>query len=239
MHVPGTPLLLANAWDVASARLVREVGLPAVATSSAAVAAASGYEDRSRMPAAVAMAAVARIAAAVDLPVTADLEDGYGLGPGELVAGLIEAGACGLNLEDSDHRRGGLIDACVQAERIAAIKAAGRAAGVDLVVNARIDVHLHGLSVSAGLDRAARYREAGADCLYPITLDDPVALREYVAIGPVNALYRPGSPSLRALAEVGVSRISMGSGLFRLAMARARAAAMALARGDDPGVWET
>lgn len=89
MHVPGTPLLLANAWDVASARLVREVGLPAVATSSAAVAAASGYEDRSRMPAAVAMAAVARIAAAVDLPVTADLEDGYGLGPGELVAGLI------------------------------------------------------------------------------------------------------------------------------------------------------
>lgn len=100
-------------------------------------------------------------------------------------------------------------------------------------------MHLHGLSVSAGLDRAARYREAGADCLYPITLDDPVALREYVAIGPVNALYRPGSPSLRALAEVGVSRISMGSGLFRLAMARARAAAMALARGDDPGVWET
>jgi 2-methylisocitrate lyase-like PEP mutase family enzyme len=238
MHVPGAPMLLANAWDPASARLVREAGLSAVATSSAAVAAVSGYEDGSRMPAAVALAAVARIAAAVDLPVTADLEDGYGLGPDQLVSGLIEAGACGLNLEDSDHRRGGLVDAGAQAERIAAIKAAARAAGVDLVLNARVDVHLRGLPLAEGLERALRYREAGADCLYPIMLGDPEALREYAAIGPVNALYRPGSPPLRALAEAGVSRISLGSGLFRLAMARARAAARALARGDDADVWD-
>src|SRR5215212_233296 len=121
LHVPGAPLLLVNAWDPPSARRLARDGYPAIATTSHGVAEVLGYEDGNVTPPEEMLGAVARIAAVVDVPVTADLEAGYGLEPAALVDGLLRAGAVGLNFEDSDHEAGGLIDAERQAERLLAI----------------------------------------------------------------------------------------------------------------------
>src|SRR5215510_13312445 len=122
LHVPGNPLVLANAWDPTSARVVESVGVRAIATASNALAPVNGYEDHGHLPPEVAFGALRRIANAVTLPVTADLEDGYGLPPEEFIDRLVEAGACGANLEDTDQRAGTMVDADQQASRIAAIK---------------------------------------------------------------------------------------------------------------------
>ncbi|HET8698242.1 MAG TPA: isocitrate lyase/phosphoenolpyruvate mutase family protein [Gammaproteobacteria bacterium] len=235
LHVPGKPLVLANAWDPPSARIVESAGMRAIATSSNAIAPMHGYEDHGHTPADVAFAALGRIAAAVTLPVTADLEDGYGLTPEEFVARLADAGACGANLEDSDYRAGGLVDPEAHARRIAAIKAAARARGFDPVINARVDVHVHKCGLEEGLQRARQYLAAGADCVFPIFLTEADAIREYVALGPTNILYGPGSMPLAELAKLGVARISVGSFLFRLLHKRLEAAVDALKRGDDDG----
>src|SRR5215510_3914347 len=123
LHVPGDPLILANVWDPTSARVVEAAGMRVIATSSNALAPVNGYEDHGHLPADVAFGALQRIASTVSLPVTADLEDGYGLSAEEFVDRLARAGACGANIEDSDHRAGALVDADRFAERIAAIKA--------------------------------------------------------------------------------------------------------------------
>ncbi|MET7329906.1 isocitrate lyase/phosphoenolpyruvate mutase family protein [Nonomuraea sp. NPDC005650] len=213
LHVPGDPVILPNAWDAASALAVREAGFPAVATSSAAVARVLGYEDGERTPVAEMMAAVARIARVVDVPVTADIERGYGLGPAELVERLLSTGAVGCNLEDSG--AGGLIDPGEQADFLAAVRAA---AGQALVINARVDTYLHGTKTrEAALERGRRYLEAGADCVYPIGLADEDEIRALVSeLGaPVNVYAGPGVPGPARLAELGVGRISFGSGLHR------------------------
>jgi 2-methylisocitrate lyase-like PEP mutase family enzyme len=235
LHVQGTPLLLANVWDPPSARVVESAGMRAIATTSNALAPVNGYEDHGHLPADVAFGALRRIADAVTLPVTADLEDGYGLSAGEFVDRLANAGACGANLEDSDHRAGALVDADRQAERIASVKAAARARGFDPVINARVDVHLHKGPLGEGLKRARKYLDAGADCVYPIFLSDASAIREYVALGPTNILYGPGSIALRELARLGVARISLASFLFRLLIKRLQVATDALRRFDDEG----
>jgi 2-methylisocitrate lyase-like PEP mutase family enzyme len=228
LHVPGSPLLLVNAWDPPSARRLAHDGYPAIATTSAGVAEALGYEDGNVTPPDEMLGAVARIAAAVDVPVTADLEAGYGLDPRELVTGLLGAGAVGLNFEDTDHSAGELTDAERQAERLAAIKQAGRDAGVDVVVNARVDVFLRGGEVDEAIRRGRLYANAGADCVYPIGVRGREAIRRLVEeIGaPVNILAVPGGLSLDALCDLGVARVSFGSGLMHIAMdAAARAAA--------------
>ncbi len=218
LHVPGRPVVLPNAWDAASARLVGAVGFPAVATSSGAVARSLGYEDHEHAPAGEMLAAAARIARAVDVPVTVDAEAGYGLAPGELVERLVAAGAVGCNFEDTDHSTGKLRDARQQAERLAEIRSA---AGGSLVVNARVDVFMGTDDESAvlpeAIDRAKRYLDAGADCVYPILLASPDLVREFVQAvepAPVNVMYRPGDAALPALADLGVARISFGSGVF-------------------------
>ena len=237
LHVPGDPLLLANIWDPATAWVVESVGMQAIATASAALAPVNGYEDHGHLPPDIAFSALRRITDAVTLPVTADLEDGYGLSPQEFVDGLADAGACGANLEDTDHRVGTLVDADRHAERIASIKAAGRARGSNPVINARVDVHLHDGSIEEGLKRARKYFDAGADCVYPIVLSDVSAIREYVALGPTNILYRPGSIALAEFARIGVARISVGPSLFRLLLKRLEVAVDALRRFDDQGIW--
>ena len=230
------PLLLANGWDAASARLVEEVGFPAVATSSAAVAAVHGADDADAMHPDVAFGALAEIAAAVSVPVTADVEAGYGLDPDAFAGRLLAAGAVGCNLEDSDHHGGGvLVPAEAQAERLAAIKQAARGRGVDIVLNARVDTYLRGVDdpLAETIRRGRLYREAGADCVYPIFLADLGAIRELVAeLGPVNVLLRPGGPTVAELAGAGVARISVGSGLFKLAQASLRDAAERLLAGE-------
>jgi 2-methylisocitrate lyase-like PEP mutase family enzyme len=235
LHGGPTVLVLPNAWDAASARAVEAAGFPAVATTSAGVVESLGHRDGEEAPVDEVLAAVARICRAVSVPVTADLEGGYGLDPVALVDGLLEAGAVGLNLEDTDHRGPGpLVDAEEQAERLAAVKEAGRARGVDLVLNARIDVHVREVGPEEGrlaeaVRRGRRYREAGADCLYPIVVSDEDDLRALVdgTRAPVNVLLRPGAPPVSRLAELGVARATFGSGLMRVALRAATAHAEA------------
>ena len=220
MHVPGRPVVLPNVWDAASARAVVAAGFPAVATSSGAVAATLGYEDHEDAPADEMFAAAARIARAVDVPVTVDAEAGYGLSPEDLVASLGAAGLAGCNLEDTDHRTGSLVDAERQADRLGAIRAVADRAAYPLVLNARIDVFLHDRDadqaalVEEAVGRASVYLRAGADCVYPIVLRDRDAIASFVAGagGPVNIL-AAGGPGVAELAELGVARVSYGSSI--------------------------
>ena len=183
------------------------------------VAQSLGYEDGGHIPAEEAFAALARIVAAVDVPVTADCEAGYGLDPHAFVAGLLGAGAVGCNLEDTDHATGALRDPGENAAFLAAVKQAGRAAGVDLVLNARVDVHVRGGTLEDGLVRARAYREAGADCVYPIFCHEEEGIAAYVeAVGVINVAVHPSAPTIARMGELGVARASFGGGLFHVAM---------------------
>ncbi|MGW2293769.1 isocitrate lyase/PEP mutase family protein [Streptomyces violaceorubidus] len=213
-RVPDDPLVLPGPWDAASARVFAEAGFPALATPSAGVAASLGYED-GRTPADEMFAAVARIVRAVDVPVSADVEGGYGLAPKELVERLLEAGVVGCNLEDST--REGLKDPAEHAEWLAEVR---QEAGDRLFLNARIDTFVRGVDdPAAAIGRAAAYVAAGADCVYPIAA--PVAVLPLLRAGiqgPVNAVARPGEgPSPAELGALGASRITFGPGLQRQA----------------------
>ncbi|MES9504795.1 isocitrate lyase/phosphoenolpyruvate mutase family protein [Streptomyces sp. NPDC000609] len=223
-RAPGDPLVVPGPWDAASARVLVEAGFPALATPSAGVAASLGHEDGAT-PAAEMFAAVARIVRAVpaSVPVSADIEAGYGLAPRELVERLLDAGAVGCNLEDSAD--GVLFDARRQADRLAEVRAV---AGDALFVNARVDTYVRG--VPDGTDpeaetirRALLYVAAGADCVYPI-MAPPEALPALAAAvpAPLNALARPDGPAPRRLGELGATRITFGPGLQRRAMAALR-----------------
>jgi 2-methylisocitrate lyase-like PEP mutase family enzyme len=238
LHVPGQPLLLANIWDPPTARIVAATGYQAIATASAALAPVSGYEDHGRMPADLVFGALRRICSAVELPVTADLEDGYGLSARELVERSAAAGVCGINLEDTSHSTHALKEPDEHATFIADVRAAARECDIDLVINARIDVQLHRRSQKEGLDRARRYLAAGADCVYPILLSDCDAIREYTALGAVNVLWRPRGPTLAQLACAQVARISIGPCFYQLMLRQLRAAAEALRAGEENRVWQ-
>jgi 2-methylisocitrate lyase-like PEP mutase family enzyme len=220
LHRPGAPLLLPNVWDGQSARLVAAAGLPAVATSSAAIADCLGYADGEATPVGEMLDAIARIAAAVAVPVTADLERGYRMVPAELVERLVATGAAGCNLEDSDPGTRRLIDAERQADFLAEVRSAARRCGVGLVINARIDTYLtasggeSGALLAETVQRARCYQAAGADCVYPIGLSEEEAVAEFVAAvdGPVNILAGQHAPA--RLAELGVARVSFGPRLY-------------------------
>ena len=230
---PRDPLLLPNAWDVATARAVVAAGFPVVATTSGGVAATLGYEDHEGAPADEMLAAATRIARGVEVPVTVDAEAGYGIEPAELVAALRSAGAAGFNLEDTDYAAGGFRDPDRQAEWLRAVRQAASEDGYRPVINARIDVFLGPFLAGAGagtqdelvpdaLTRAHAYLEAGVDCVYPIALWERDALRRFISEvgGAVNVVRLPQAPSLAELAELGVARVSWGPFLYREAMAR-------------------
>ncbi|MGW7540652.1 isocitrate lyase/PEP mutase family protein [Streptomyces sp. NPDC054770] len=213
---PGDPLILPGPWDAASARALVAAGFPALATPSAGVAASLGYPDGST-PASEMFEAVARIARAVDVPVSADVEDGYGLAPKELVERLLAAGVVGCNLEDSS---GGVLkDPHEHAEWLAEVRAA---AGDRLFVNARVDTFERGIDdPEQAVERAALYVAAGADCVYPI--DAPSAVLPFLRAGvegPLNMYARVDGegPSPAGLSELGATRITFGPGLLRLAL---------------------
>jgi 2-methylisocitrate lyase-like PEP mutase family enzyme len=233
LHRPGDPLLLPNAWDVATARAVAAAGFPVVATTSGGVAATLGYEDHEGAPGDEMLAAAARIARGVEVPVTVDAEAGYGMDPAELVAELRSMGAAGCNLEDSDYTAGGLRDADRHAEWLGAVRRAASEDGYPLVINARVDVFLHPFLAGAdpgtqeelvpdALQRANAYLEAGVDCVYPITLWETDALRRFTSEvrGHVNVVRLPQAPSLAELAALGVARVSWGILLHGDAMGR-------------------
>lgn len=232
LHRPGAPLLLPNAWDVATARAVVAAGFPVVATTSGGVAATLGYSDGEGAPAGEMLAVAARIARNVEVPVTVDAEAGYGMDPAALVAALRNAGAAGCNLEDTDHTVGGLRDPVRHGEWLKAVRQAASADGYPLVINARIDVFLGPFLSGTGqgtqerlvpeaVRRARAYFEAGADCVYPIVLWETDALRRFIseAGGPVNVVRLPQTP-LADLAAAGAARVSWGTFLYLDAMAR-------------------
>ncbi len=231
----GGPLVLPNAWDAMSARLVEEAGARAVATTSAGIAWALGYPDGQKIPREAMLAQVALIARAVRVPVTADVESGYGGGAPEDAAetarGVIAAGAVGLNLEDAPGRDGApVVDAEDHAERIAAMRAAAREAGVDLFINARTDTYLRKVGDEAArLDetvrRARLYVEAGADGIFvPLAPADVIGRLARAIDAPLNVIAGPGSPSVAELHALGVARVSLGPGLARSVMAHVRRA---------------
>jgi 2-methylisocitrate lyase-like PEP mutase family enzyme len=233
LHRPGIPLLLPNVWDAATAKAVVAAGFPVVATTSGGVAATLGYEDHQDAPAGEMLAAAARIARAVEVPVTVDAEAGYGMQPVDLVAALRDAGAAGCNLEDTDHTAGRLRDPDRHAEWLRAVRQAASEADYPLVINARVDVFVGPFLAGAGpgtqeglvseaLRRANAYLGAGADCVYPILLWETDALRRFIseANGPVNVVRLPQAPPLAELAAAGVARVSWGTFLHTDAMAR-------------------
>jgi len=231
-HHGPRPLVLPNVWDAVSARVFADAGFGALATSSGAVAEALGYADGQRTPPAEMFAAIARITRSVDVPVTADIEAGYGLAPGELAGRLADAQVVGCNLEDSDPVTRELADPGHQADYLAAVHAA---AGEALVINARVDVFVRPRPAGAGdavedaVERGRRYLEAGADCCYPILA--PLAVLPGLVAdigGPVNAMCRPGGPSLAELAAAGAARITFGSSLHQRATEELAATARAL-----------
>jgi 2-methylisocitrate lyase-like PEP mutase family enzyme len=208
-------------------------GFPVVATTSGGVAETLGYHDHEGAPADEMLAAAARIARGVEVPVTVDAEAGYGMAPAELVAALRSAGAAGCNLEDTDHTAGSLRDPDRHAEWLSDVRRAASEDGYGLVINARIDVFLGPFLAGAGpgtqeelvpeaLRRAHAYLEAGVDCVYPITLWEAGALRRFASEvrGPMNVVLLPQAPSLAELAALGVARVSWGHLLYRGAMAR-------------------
>ncbi|MFB7439669.1 isocitrate lyase/phosphoenolpyruvate mutase family protein [Streptomyces sp. S1A1-8] len=247
LHIPGRPLVLPNAWDTASARLVEEAGAAAVATTSAGLAWDLGTADGDRLDRDRALGAVARVAAAVRVPVSADIESGYAkdaAGVGDTIRAVLAAGAVGVNIEDAlygregddgedagDGSRGPLRPVAEQAERIAAARAAADAAGVPLFINARIDTVLRGAGgVEETLERAAAFLAAGADGIFVPGVVDPGTVKSLVAgvEGPLNVLAGPGAPSVAELAALGVARISTGSSIAQAAHAVVRRAAREL-----------
>ncbi|MFI5557882.1 isocitrate lyase/phosphoenolpyruvate mutase family protein [Amycolatopsis japonica] len=226
----GSPLVLPNVWDAGSAVVVAAAGARAIATSSAGVSWSEGYRDGERIPRDAMAEAVRRIVQVVDLPVTADIEGGYGPDPADVAAtvtAILDAGAVGVNLEDSRTPGGPLFDIEAQCRRIRAAKnAAAAAGGPDLFVNARTDVYLFEIGEpnarpSDVAARATAYAEAGADGIFVPGLIDLEALRELVtgALLPVNVGAMPGGPSVAEFADVGVHRISLGSWVAQTAMA--------------------
>jgi len=237
LHLGPEILVLVNAWDAASAALFAKCGSKAIATASAGVAFALGYPDGEQIPRDEMLAMVRHIARVVDLPVTADIEAGYAIEPGgvaQTVRELISAGAVGLNLEDAVD--GSLLDRGLQILRIQAVREAGRSAGVPIVINARTDVFLCKDGGSARLqdaiDRACAYRAAGADCLFVPGVSDRKLIAALVKgiDGPLNILASEGTPPIPELAQLGVRRVSIGSGAMRASLWRARSIADQLLR---------
>ncbi|MER5947356.1 isocitrate lyase/phosphoenolpyruvate mutase family protein [Streptomyces sp. NPDC001904] len=227
---PGDPLVLPGPWDAASARAFEEAGFPALATPSAGVAASLGHEDGST-PADEMFAAVRRIVRSVSVPVSADIEDGYGLPPKELVARLLETGAVGCNLEDST-RPDGLKDPRAHADWLAEVRAA---AGDALVLNARIDTFIRGTAdpVAGAIERARLYIAAGADCVYPIGAPLTALPRLRAAIeGPINAGAPADGSVLREWGAAGATRITFGPGVQRRAAEAVRGIADGILRGE-------
>jgi 2-methylisocitrate lyase-like PEP mutase family enzyme len=229
-------LVLPNAWDVASARILEEAGFPAIATTSAGIAFSLGYPDGQRISREEMLARIGRIARAVKVPVTADVEWGYGSMPEEIAQTtreVIEAGAVGMNLEDtSGNSDQPLLPLERVLEKMNAVRAAAAATRVPIVLNARTDVYLlEGGDSDANYAEAVRrlvaFRDAGADCVFAPGLKDAATIGRLVkdVACPLNILAVPGTPSIAELEKLGVARVSVGSGFMRATIGSLRAMA--------------
>jgi len=234
LHVPGEPVILFNAWDPGSAQVVAEAGAKAIATGSASVASAHGFNDAEALPLGLALANAARIVEAVALPVTIDFEGAYAVEPEGVAASmarLAATGAIGCNFEDQVIGGEGIHEVADQAARIAAARSA---VGTDFFINARTDIFLQAKAdthdaakVDAAIERARAYAEAGASGFFAPGLADLALLERLCAASPipVNFMAWPGTPPTAEIAATGVARISHGPFPWRLAMAALKEAA--------------
>jgi 2-methylisocitrate lyase-like PEP mutase family enzyme len=219
-------LVLPNAWDVASARIFEDAGFPAIGTSSAGVAFSLGYPDGEKISRAEMLAVVRRIAEAVDVPVTADVEAGFGSTPEEVAdtaREAIAAGAVGMNLEDGvEGKPEFLADVNRQKEIIRAVLEAGEAAGIPFVLNARTDIFLYAIGpaetrLARAIERLNAYHAAGAPSLFAPGVKDKETIAQLARglAGPLNILATVGTPQVTELQQLGVARVSVGSGPMR------------------------
>ena len=216
LHRGPPVLVLPNAWDVASARIFASIAsCRALATTSAGIAAALGYPDGERIPREEMIAVAGRIARAVEVPVSADLEAGYG-DPGGTAEAAIEAGLAGMNLEDAAG------DAGEHVERIREVRATGERRGLPFVINARIDLYIEAAGAPeerfpGTVERARRYVEAGADCIFVPAVEDAETIGRLAAAidAPLNVLAGPSTPPVAQLERLGVARVTVGSGAMR------------------------
>src|SRR5215470_8333790 len=226
LHRDGGLLVLPNIWDPIGARILEAKGYPAVATASAAVSASLGYQDGEKINRSTLIDLLGRIARSVDVPVTADIETGYGESLSELeltAQQVIESGVVGVNIEDSQDKGGGLRPVEEQCQRISTLRQIAHRHGVHLVINARVDsfvspsfINSQG-AVEEAVMRARAYAEAGADCIYPIGPGDEATvrtLRDRIE-SPINILGSPTAAPLSVLREIGINRVSFGPFVFR------------------------
>jgi 2-methylisocitrate lyase-like PEP mutase family enzyme len=230
-HVDGPMLVLPNAWDAGSARIFVEAGFKALATTSAGIAFSLGYPDGERISRDEMLAAVSRITRRIDVPITADMEAGYGMTPqavADTVRRVVDAGAVGMNLEDRLEGKH-LIDFTLAVERVGAARAAADATGVPLVLNARTDAfEAPELRPEKRFDEAVRrgnaFREAGADSVFVPFVGDRGTIEQLVQLirAPVNILGTPNAPTLKELATLGVRRVTFGSAPMRATLGLVR-----------------
>jgi 2-methylisocitrate lyase-like PEP mutase family enzyme len=230
LHIPGRPLILFNIWDAGGAKAVAKGGAKAIATGSWSVAHANGFEDGERIPLELAIDNLRRIAGATDLPVTIDLESGYGDTPeavGQTIAMAIEAGAVGCNMEDSFPATGKLRDTDAQAVRIRSARRAADAADSRFFINARTDIFFDrpperhdDAAIADTLERARAYAEAGADGLFAPGLADITLIARLAAESPLplNIMIGDATPPVGLLAQHGVARVSYGPRPYLIAM---------------------
>ncbi len=250
MHDRSRILVLPNAWDAISARVIEEAGARAIATTSAGVAFSLGYPDGEVVPRDEMIAAIARIARVTTVPVTADIESGFAADTTELAETIrlvIEAGAVGINLEDASRDPAApLYDLEIAVARVRAARAAAESCGLPLVINARTDVYLLGVGAPESrfdhaIRRANAYRKAGADCLFVPRVGRPAEIKRMVDAldGPLNVLAFPGIPSVAELERLGVARFSLGSWPALAAMGFTRKAATDfIANGEYSSMFE-
>ncbi|MFE9560079.1 isocitrate lyase/phosphoenolpyruvate mutase family protein [Streptomyces sp. NPDC006487] len=225
LHAEYTPLVLPTVWDVWSARTAADAGFPALTVGSHPLAASRGAEDQEGQTFEEVLAAVRPIIAAVDVPVSVDLEAGYGQEPADLIAGLIEVGGAGLNIEDTVHSDGGRLRGTQEHARyVAGLRAAADDAGIPVWVNGRTDVFAHaqdpGAVLHEAIERLRALEHAGADSVYPVRIQDDDELLEAVtgAVAiPVNSTAHPVKHDLERFRRLGVRRITYGP-LLQLAM---------------------
>jgi len=230
LHHSGKLLILPNIWDVLGAKLLEDLGYEAIATASAAVAYSNGYNDGENIPFGEVLHILKRIAGNINVPVTADIESGFEANEKELEKNMhehIETGVVGINIEDTDKQTKTLLPAEVQCRKIKLIKKISLEKDVPLFINARTDTYVHESDFASPqeqleetIKRGIAYKDAGADCFYPILLHNEQHIKAIIEAlqMPVNILMMPGVPELSALQQMGVARVSLGPGFFKYAV---------------------
>ncbi|HKB44308.1 MAG TPA: isocitrate lyase/phosphoenolpyruvate mutase family protein [Chitinophagaceae bacterium] len=240
LHYSGKMLVLPNIWDPLGALLLENLGYPAIATASAAIAYSNGYNDREKIPFNDLLTLLKKITTSVNLPVTADIESGYAENDNQLqenIKLLLNAGIVGINIEDTDHKTGSFQSIESQCNKISLIRKTSDEMGIPLFINARTDVYLHEKNFATAeakfdeiIERGLAYKEAGADGFFPITLKQEEDIKQLIARVklPLNIITMPGIPDLKTLSELGVARVSLGPSLLKIAIKAMKALATQL-----------